>query len=186
MTEFILILQEMIAKLRKQQVPIYRGRGPRRLQPVTCSTAGRYSLPSPFLPSFFYLPFSFSPPSLSLFFPSFLPFSLPRSLCLFFGYIFVWLLAYIYVCVCVCVISENGSVMSDSLRLHGLYNPWDYLGQNTGVGSLSLLQRIIPSQGLNPGLPHSRRILYQLSHYIYIHTHTYIHWDKVIDVKERH
>ena len=89
-------------------------------------------------------------------------------------------------CVCVCVISENGSVMSDSLRLHGLYNPWDYLGQNTGVGSLSLLQRIIPSQGLNPGLPHSRRILYQLSHYIYIHTHTYIHWEKVIDVKEKH
>jgi len=32
------------------------------------------------------------------------------------------------------------------------------------VGSLSLLQRIFPTQGSNPGLPHCRRILYQLSH----------------------
>ena len=30
--------------------------------------------------------------------------------------------------------------MSDSLRLHGLYSPWNSLGQNTGEGSLSLLQ----------------------------------------------
>ena len=37
-------------------------------------------------------------------------------------------------------------------------------GQNTGVGSLSLLQGIFPTQGSNPGLPHCRRILYQLSH----------------------
>ena len=36
--------------------------------------------------------------------------------------------------------------------------------ENTGVGSLSLLQGIFPTQGLNPGLPHCRRILYQLSH----------------------
>ena len=32
------------------------------------------------------------------------------------------------------------------------------------VDSLSLLQRIFPTQGLNPGLPHYRRILYQVSH----------------------
>jgi len=38
-----------------------------------------------------------------------------------------------------------------------------FLGQNTGVGSLSLLQGIFPAQGLNPGLPHCRVILYQLS-----------------------
>ena len=37
-------------------------------------------------------------------------------------------------------------------------------GQNTGVGSLSLLQGIFPIQGSNPGLPHCRLILYQLSH----------------------
>ena len=38
------------------------------------------------------------------------------------------------------------------------------LSQNTGVGSLSLLQGISPIQGSNPGLPHCRQILYQLSH----------------------
>ena len=43
-------------------------------------------------------------------------------------------------------------------------NPMDYTDQNTGVGSLSLLQGIFPTQGLNPGLPHCRWILYQLSH----------------------
>ena len=46
----------------------------------------------------------------------------------------------------------------------GLYSLWDSPGQTTGVGSLSLLQGIFPTQGLNPGLPHRRRILYQLSH----------------------
>ena len=45
-----------------------------------------------------------------------------------------------------------------------LCNPMDYTGQNTGVGSLSLLQGIFPTLGLNPGLPHCRQILYQLSH----------------------
>ena len=40
---------------------------------------------------------------------------------------------------------------------------WNSPGQNTGVGSLSLLQGIFPDQGSNPGLPHCR-ILYQLSH----------------------
>ena len=41
---------------------------------------------------------------------------------------------------------------------------WNSLGQNTGMGSLSLLQGIFPTQGSNPGLLHCRRILYQLSH----------------------
>ena len=36
--------------------------------------------------------------------------------------------------------SESHSVMSDSLQHHGLYSPWNSPGQNTGVGSLSLLQ----------------------------------------------
>ena len=36
--------------------------------------------------------------------------------------------------------------------------------QNTGVGSLSLLQGIFPNQGSNPGLLHCRWILYQLRH----------------------
>ena len=59
--------------------------------------------------------------------------------------------------------SESRSVLSDSLQVHGLYSPWISPGQNTGVGSLSLLQRIFPTQGLNPGLLHCRWILYQLS-----------------------
>ena len=60
--------------------------------------------------------------------------------------------------------SESHSVVSDSLQPHGLYSPWNSPGQNTGVGSLSLLQGIFPTQGLNPGLPHCRWILYLLSH----------------------
>ena len=53
--------------------------------------------------------------------------------------------------------------MSD-LRPHGLYSPWNSLGQNTGVGSCSLLQELFPTQGLNPGLLHCRQILSQLSY----------------------
>ena len=47
---------------------------------------------------------------------------------------------------------------------HGLYSSWYSPGQNTGVGSLSLLQGIFPTQGSNPGPLHCRWILYQLSH----------------------
>ena len=54
--------------------------------------------------------------------------------------------------------------MSSSLRPHGLSSPWNSPGKNTGVDSLSLLQGILPTQGLSPGLPHFRQILYQLSH----------------------
>ena len=54
--------------------------------------------------------------------------------------------------------------MSNSLGPHGLYSAWNYPGQNTGVGSLSHLQGIFPTQGLGPSLPHCRQILYQLSH----------------------
>ena len=44
------------------------------------------------------------------------------------------------------------------------YSPWNSQGQNTAVGSHSFLQDIFPNQGPNPGLPHCRWILYQLSH----------------------
>ena len=60
--------------------------------------------------------------------------------------------------------SESCSVVSNSLQAHGLYSPGNSPGQTTGVGSPSLLQGIFPTQGLNPGLPHYRRILYQLSY----------------------
>ena len=43
-------------------------------------------------------------------------------------------------------------------------SPWNSLGQNTGVGSLYILQGIFLTQGLNQGLLHCRWILYQLSH----------------------
>ena len=50
--------------------------------------------------------------------------------------------------------SESHSVVPDSLRPHGLYSLWNSIGQNTGVGSLSLLQGIFPTQGLNQGFLH--------------------------------
>ena len=44
--------------------------------------------------------------------------------------------------------SEIRSVISDSLQPHGLYSPWNSLGQNTGVG------KPFPSPGdlPNPGI----------------------------------
>ena len=98
--------------------------------------------------------------------------------------------------------SQSCSVVSYSLKPHGLYSPRNSPGQNTGVGSLSLLrgnlpnsgikprspqvdslpaepqgkpkntemgslsllQRIFPTQELNQGLLHCRWILYQLSY----------------------
>ena len=60
--------------------------------------------------------------------------------------------------------SKSHSVVSNSLWPHGLYSPRNSPDQNTGEGSLSLLQGIFPTQGLNPGLLHCRQILYQLSH----------------------
>ena len=54
--------------------------------------------------------------------------------------------------------------MSNSLRTHGLYSPWNSPGQNTGMGNLSPFQGIFPTERSKPGLPHCRWILYQLSH----------------------
>ena len=60
--------------------------------------------------------------------------------------------------------SESHSVMPDSLQPHGLYSPWNSPGQDTDVGSLSLLQGIFPTQESNHGLLHCRWILNQLSY----------------------
>ena len=43
--------------------------------------------------------------------------------------------------------------------IHGIFS-----GKNTGVGCHFLLQEIFPTQGLNPGLPHCRQMLYHLRH----------------------
>ena len=51
-----------------------------------------------------------------------------------------------------------------TLRLHGQYSPWNSPGQNTGVGSLFLLQGIFPTQESNWGLLHCRQILCQLTY----------------------
>ena len=51
--------------------------------------------------------------------------------------------------------------LCDPMNLH---SPWNSPGKNTEVGSLFLLQGIFPTQELNPGLPHCRQIIYQLSH----------------------
>ena len=56
------------------------------------------------------------------------------------------------------------SKLSPNLCNPTVYSPWNSPGQNTGVGSLCLLQRIFPTQGSDPGLPHCKRVLYQLSH----------------------
>ena len=60
---------------------------------------------------------------------------------------------------CVC---DSRSVMSDCLRPHGLYSPWNSPGRHTGAVILSLLQGIFPTQGLSSGLLNCRRILNQL------------------------
>ena len=59
--------------------------------------------------------------------------------------------------------SESRSIMSSSVQPHGLYSPWNSPGQNSGVGRLSFLQGIFPTQGSNSGLLYCRQILYQLS-----------------------
>ena len=61
------------------------------------------------------------------------------------------------------------SVMSDSMLPHGLQPvrllcPWNSSGKNTGMGIHSLLQGIVPTQGLNLDLLHCRLILYGLRH----------------------
>ena len=61
--------------------------------------------------------------------------STERSICC------IWLLL-TFICVEVTV-AQSGLT---------LYNPMDYTGQNTGVGSRSLLQRIFPTQGWSPEL----------------------------------
>ena len=60
--------------------------------------------------------------------------------------------------------SESHSVMSDSMRPHGLFSPRNSPGQNTAVGSLSLPQGVSPPQESDPGLLHCRWPLYELSH----------------------
>ena len=49
--------------------------------------------------------------------------------------------------------SESLSVMPDSWRPHGLHSPWNSPGQNTRVGSLSLLHGDLPNPRIEPRSP---------------------------------
>ena len=63
--------------------------------------------------------------------------------------------------------NENNKLLSHVWLFEApwtIYSPWNSPGQNTRVGSFPLLQGIFPTQGSNPGFPHCRWILYQLSH----------------------
>ena len=76
--------------------------------------------------------------------------------------------------------SESRSVLSDSLLPHGLC-PRNSPGQNTGVGSLFLLQGIVPTQRLNPGHLHCRWIIYHLPlrHQGSLRTWWFLKWNKM-------
>ena len=75
--------------------------------------------------------------------------------------IYIYIYMYAYVCVC-----EWRWKLLNCVQLFvtpWIYSPWNSWDQNTGVGSPSILQGIVPTQGSNPGVLHCRRILYQLS-----------------------
>ena len=82
--------------------------------------------------------------------------------CLYFKFMYVLKMSGFKILCKLDSLSASHSVMSNSLQSHGLDSPWNSPGQHTGVGSLSLLQRIFPTQESNPGLQHCRWILYQL------------------------
>ena len=76
------------------------------------------------------------------------------------------------------------SVVSDSLRPHELQHArllclWNSPGQNTGVGNHSLLQENFPTQGLNPGLPHCRQMLYPSEPQSTSRVTGWIKWDNI-------
>ena len=60
--------------------------------------------------------------------------------------------------------SESRSVMSNSLRPHGLYSPWHSPGQNTGVSIVPFSRVSSQPTDRTQSLPHCRWILYQQSH----------------------
>ena len=97
----------------------------------------------------------------------------------------IYIHTYLYVCECECVCTYavcvlRGSVVSDSSWPHVLVTPCtrdpmdcslpgssghgDSPGKNIGVGCHTILQRIFPTLGSNPGLMCCKRILYHLSH----------------------
>ena len=69
-------------------------------------------------------------------------------------------------CTVLCLVTQSCPTLFNPMNcspqgssVHG-----DSPGKNTEVGCHFLLQGIFPTQGLNPGLPHCRQMLYCLSH----------------------
>ena len=69
-------------------------------------------------------------------------------------------------CALLCLVTQSCLTLCDPMgySLPGSSVHGDSPGKNNGVGCHTLLQGIFPTQGLNPGLPHCRQILYLLSH----------------------
>ena len=65
-----------------------------------------------------------------------------------------------------CLVAQSCPTLCDPMDCSqpGSSAHGDSPGRNTEVGFHSFLQGIFPTQGSNPGLPHCRQILYQLSH----------------------
>ena len=68
-------------------------------------------------------------------------------------------------CAGLCLVTQPCPTLCDPMdcSLPGSSIHGDSPGKNTEVGSHALPQGIFPAQGLNPGLPHCRQILYCLS-----------------------
>ena len=69
-------------------------------------------------------------------------------------------------CCVLCLVAQSCPALCEPMDCSppGSSAHGDSAGKNTGVGCHALLQGIVPTQGLNPGLPHCRQILYHLSH----------------------
>ena len=65
---------------------------------------------------------------------------------------------------CLLQFPTQGANPADSLQADSLPAEPQGKPKNTGVGSLSLLQQVFPTQGLNWGFLYCRQILYQLSY----------------------
>jgi len=80
---------------------------------------------------------------------------------------------------CVSLVSQSCLTLCNPMdsSLPGSSVHGDSPGKNPGVGSHSLLRRIFPTQGSNPGLQHCSWLLYCLSNQgnPYIHIHKFIY-----------
>ena len=63
-----------------------------------------------------------------------------------------------------CFVTQSDLCDPRNCSLPGSFVQGNTPGKNTRVGCHALPQGILPTQGLNPGLPHCRWILYWLSH----------------------